>query len=407
MTFGSGSSGQLGLGHKEDQAVPRTVVLPPQPANDVPVQIECGSNTTMLRLQSGRVLGSGRICRSLAACDLQQHPIFNDHDHQQEPAKKAEFHEWTEFAPLRLARASANLLCDACCLGWDHGFFVVDGARRLVGFGANDHGQLGTIHRGRPFAPHSGREEKEEIGTIFAIAAGFRHSVLVLAPSGVVMVSGSNRHGQLGIGSEHADSRGIFVSVPGFSANADAGRAVQCAAGHWHTAVLTERGRVFLWGSSKHGQIGTAAPAITHTPNEVVLPCGGIVRSILCGWTHTAALTETQRLYLWGRGDYGQLGNGAARGSHVPVHVPGHFVAVALGSEHAVAVTAGASVLTWGWGEHGQIGNGSQENTLEPHSVDMSPLLMLPPPQSHYHHRIIIGAGGGHSVVAVGPSLLA
>ena len=51
-----------------------------------------------------------------------------------------------------------------------------------------------------------------------------------------------------------------------------------------------------------------------------------------CGGTHTLALTEEGRIFIWGRGSFGRLGLGDERDRYLPVEVklPGMRAELAL-----------------------------------------------------------------------------
>jgi len=66
------------------------------------------------------------------------------------------------------------------------------------------------------------------------------------------------------------------------------------ACGQQHTLVMTSNGRIFVWGSNKHGQLGVdpTVHSVIVTPKEIVLPQqpdAGCI--LLSGWTHAAILT--------------------------------------------------------------------------------------------------------------------
>lgn len=46
--------------------------------------------------------------------------------------------------------------------------------------------------------------------------------------------------------------------------------------------------------------------------------------AVVCGKDHSGAVSKGGDLYTWGRGEYGQLGNGTDKGSTTPCRVP-HF----------------------------------------------------------------------------------
>ena len=75
-------------------------------------------------------------------------------------------------------------------------------------------------------------------------------------------------------------------------------------------------------------------------------------------------------LLAWGAGG-GQLGDGLAAESRLPVEVRGGLQASALaaGSEHALALGPGGAVTAWGNNRFGQLGDGSTATSDLPRPV--------------------------------------
>jgi len=207
---------------------------------------------------------------------------------------------------------------------------------------------------------------------------------------------------------------------------------VQVAAAATHFYALTADGRVFVWGSSGTGALGMG-PGITSLKNPTLNPTlsaltGGTSQGVLlttgmssgtilvngqayawggnaqsqcgCGqsggilWTplpvvqtvafvfidqggnyndngHTLALDAAGNVYAWGDGVDGQLGQGVAANSDVPLFVPGlpPIVDVRAGGMHSLALDASGNVYAWGCNLYGQIGDGTTNNVLSPELV--------------------------------------
>lgn len=83
------------------------------------------------------------------------------------------------------------------------------------------------------------------------------------------------------------------------------------------------------------------------------------IRDIACGSSHSAAITSSGELYLWGLGEYGRLGHGDNFTQLKPKLVEallGHrVVQVACGSRDAqtLALTEDGIVFSWGDGDFG------------------------------------------------------
>ena len=95
-----------------------------------------------------------------------------------------------------------------------------------------------------------------------------------------------------------------------------------------------------------------------------------------CG--HSATLTETGKVYTWGRNRNGQLGNGLSGGangefdegidSSIPclIELPLPATAIALGSYFSGAILEDGSLYMWGENDKGQLGDGTTEDRFTP-----------------------------------------
>lgn len=104
-------------------------------------------------------------------------------------------------------------------------------------------------------------------------------------------------------------------------------RVVHAAAGGNHSAVLTACGAVMTTGSNAYGQLGHGDTRKRYAFARVESLRGERVATVATGEDHSGAVSAGGGLYLWGRGDWGQLGTGDGRSHWLPRAVTGVNVA--------------------------------------------------------------------------------
>ncbi|MHC1769369.1 MAG: MBG domain-containing protein [Verrucomicrobiia bacterium] len=243
----------------------------------------------------------------------------------------------------------------------------------LWAWGHGGHGQLGngttwTSHVPLPVnALPEGRVAS-------SISAGAYHS-LVLASDGSLWTWGYGGDGVLGSGGAGNSSMPVAVTTLG------PGRfAVQIAAGALHNLVLANDGSLWAWGRGSDGQLGYGGVGSAPTAVAVNMgPFGGrSITAIAAGGYHSLALASDGTLWAWGSAGYGQLGLGNTGNQPVPTLIPfftgsRKAVAIAAGPFHSVALASDGTVWAWGRGDYGQLGNGSTANSATPVNVAIQP----------------------------------
>uniref|UniRef100_F6PGW9 Regulator of chromosome condensation n=2 Tax=Ornithorhynchus anatinus TaxID=9258 RepID=F6PGW9_ORNAN len=171
---------------------------------------------------------------------------------------------------------------------------------------------------------------------------------------GLVLTLGQGDVGQLGLGEDVMErKKPALVALPE--------RIVQAEAGGMHTVCLGESGTIYSFGCNDEGALGrdTTTEGSETTPGKVELPAKTV--QVSAGDSHTAALTEDGRVFLWGsfRDNNGVIGLlEPMKKSAVPVQVQldAPVIKVASGNDHLVMLTADGELYTSGCGEQGQLG---------------------------------------------------
>jgi len=201
------------------------------------------------------------------------------------------------------------------------------------------------------------------------IACGSRHTA-VITSTGALYTWGDKENGVAG----HGDTEG-HQYTPKLLERLAGKRVMQLSACGFHTGCLTDGGEVYTWGEGKFGRLGHGAERNCHSPRLVEALLGKRPRQVACGGFHTAVITEDGRMYTFGGGEHGQLGHGDKVNKVKPTFVQaleGIFVSqITCGWSHSVALTSKGRVYTWGNGDHGKLGHGSGKKVSTPQMVEM------------------------------------
>jgi alpha-tubulin suppressor-like RCC1 family protein len=168
-----------------------------------------------------------------------------------------------------------------------------------------------------------------------------------------------------GEGNGHASAWAPKMDVPA----GIPGTLTDLARGDMHACALNDAGRVWCWGEGSLGQLGNGDVAETKRPTRV----RGIPQVIQLGVGafHTCVRDDRGEVWCWGNQVRGELGPQARRPSARPVRVVGveRAVQLGVGRHHACARTQTGEVLCWGRGDRGELGDGSGRGSRWPVGV--------------------------------------
>ncbi|XP_050971383.1 E3 ISG15--protein ligase HERC5-like [Labeo rohita] len=196
----------------------------------------------------------------------------------------------------------------------DHHSMALTNNGQLFVWGENSHGQMG-LKKDHPGSPSPQHVESLSGIPVAQISAGGDHS-FVLSLSGVVFGWGKNSAGQLGLGD--TTDRDLPTVVNSLNQK----KTVSISCGGEHTATLSKGGTVFTFGSGGSGQLGHNSFKDEHHPRVVAELWGSKVSQVTCGRHHTlVSVASSKRIYSFGCGIQGQLGNGEMIKQSVPFPV--------------------------------------------------------------------------------------
>ncbi|MDD2999624.1 MAG: hypothetical protein PHV05_11235 [Candidatus Riflebacteria bacterium] len=163
----------------------------------------------------------------------------------------------------------------------------------------------------------------DEPTNFFGIAAGGEFSMAVARDGTATKLYtwGRNNYGQLGHGD--TSQRNRMAAIENFPPTGEKIRTL--CAGKEHAMALTESGKVYTWGRNNYGQLGLNNTTDRSTPVRVTATIGSLnITSISAGNYHSLATDEDGNVYAWGLQTYGRLGNAASTGNRlIPVQITG------------------------------------------------------------------------------------
>ncbi|KAG1713399.1 hypothetical protein DVH05_001186 [Phytophthora capsici] len=229
---------------------------------------------------------------------------------------------------------------------------------------------------------------------------------------------------------------------------------VAVEAGHLAAYAIDDNGRVYSWGSQIFGQLGHGEDLeqekIDEIPSETLedenntsqneeeeeeekepspkvvivekrprliegLNGHNIVK-ISAGNHFAVAITSTGAVFSWGRGAFGQLGNGQALDTSIPSQIEAlvDYTAcdLAAGMNHVVGVftprgkrfnhleettTERSIVMVWGRGQHGCLGLGGSKNELLPLENEFFRGLAAVKVAAGSDHSLVLCAAGAQT----------
>ena len=250
-------------------------------------------------------------------------------------------------------------------------------------WGYNSYGQLGTGAGPISNVP----VQVPGLANITDIGAGLSFS-LAVGSGGTVYAWGRNNLGQLGNGTYTNSSSPVQVS--GLTG------VVSVSGGQGHCAALTSQGRVYTWGYNINGQLGNGS----YNDNTQATMIAGLtdISSIAVGYNQTMALSATGTLYIWGYNGYGQLGSGNYnnRPSPAALAMPSGVTVSAVSARgfHTMVIGSDQKLYSFGRNDYGQLGNGSTTQTNTVAAINLPAGVSPVQIHANYYHSMMLGSDG-------------
>eukprot|EP01038_Epipyxis_sp_PR26KG_P006939 gene6939-9493_t len=208
------------------------------------------------------------------------------------------------------------------------------------------------------------------------IACGKKH-MLALMEKSIVLSWGLGYFGQLGHGDDNSLENPRIINA--LEPKKLGSKIIMIACGGSHSAALSENNKLFMWGLNRGGQCGVNLKVDSIMEPKPIdtseLGSSAKIQSVVCGRNHSSLLTTGGRVFTWGESGMGRLGLVEVR-KYQPYPteiqlfktIPAH--SIASGDFHMLALGHDGNVYSWGCGTDGQTGQSSLLNVRTPRKIE-------------------------------------
>lgn len=149
------------------------------------------------------------------------------------------------------------------------------------------------------------------------------------------------------------------------------------AAGNQHSLAIDKYGNTWAWGTNSLGSLGANIPIVGNTPavstpKAIVLGVTRTFCAINTGGQFSNAIDKNGIIWSWGNNASGRLGDNSTTNRYTPINLLGAtktFCKLSAGGNWSLAIDKNGRVWAWGTGSNGRLGDNGITQRLTPVSI--------------------------------------
>jgi alpha-tubulin suppressor-like RCC1 family protein len=235
----------------------------------------------------------------------------------------------------------------------------------LWSWGTNNYGQFGDntlISKSSPVQTISAGINWKQISAAYGFTSGIK-------TDGTLWGWGVNNMGGLGTGNLIARSSPVqTASGTNTWAQVDCGTTIgggSTATASGSTAAVKTNGQLWMWGKNNYGQLGDNTTINKSSPVQTIAGAFTWRQVATNSYGHCGAIKTDGTLWMWGYNVAGQLGINSTINQSSPTQTVAGAVtwrSLSMGSFSTAAIKTDGTLWLWGRNSVGQLGNNTSAN---------------------------------------------
>jgi hypothetical protein len=218
------------------------------------------------------------------------------------------------------------------------------------------------------------------------------NNVFIVTNDDKVFAFGANGCGVLGFGNNNRVNDLIINEELSYK------QIIDFKNSFYHVIARNINGKVYCWGHNRFGVLGNGKNDYNIFKPELneYLSDKQII-DICCGHNFSVMLTNSGEVYGWGWNEFGQIGNKSSFYESIPIKVNGFkekVIMISCGGLHSMALTESGRVFSWGRNDCGHLGHNNQNNSNEPTIVSLSYEIRIEKISCGFRHSLLLSQNG-------------